>query len=65
MSISDEISALCTYFAITRKGSFEDDFQDILLISGGGEGFPWAGENAFKTRALADQSMTKGRYKPL
>ena len=53
MSISDEISALCTYSAITRKGSFEDVFQTILITSGGGEDFPAASEKALKTMALA------------
>jgi hypothetical protein len=52
---SKEITALCTYFAITRKGSFEDVFQAILLTSGQGEGFPVASENALKTKALADR----------
>jgi hypothetical protein len=33
VSISDEISALCTYFAITRKGSFGDVSEVISLTS--------------------------------
>jgi hypothetical protein len=53
VSISDEILALCTYFAITRKGSFENDFQAISVTSGGGQGFPRVCKSALKAKALA------------
>jgi hypothetical protein len=53
VSISEEISALCTYFAITRKGSFENVSQAILLTSCGGEGFSQTCKNGLNPRILA------------
>ena len=59
MSISDEISALCTYFAIARKGSFGNVSKAILLTSRRVKGFPRASKNVLKTRILASRLKSR------
>lgn len=50
---------LCTYFAITRKGSFEDVSLAVLLTGPGRKDFPQASRTGLKQRLLEPFSASR------